>query len=1175
MPIRLTRLRKRLLFVLLCLPLLYVAGGFLLTPSLIRWFVLPAVNEQLNGELTIESIATNPLRLSGTLEGLKVVDAQGETALSADLIYGNLQIRSLFEQRWNVYRVELVKPEIFAVLDASGDVNLLGLVKPSESEADTPLTVPPASIGSLSIQEAGLHFRDERFDEPFEQAITPISLTVEGFDTQPDNDNPYTIRAQAASGESVVWEGTLRLDPLSSQGRLSLEGFQPEFYAPFYQRQIPFEVREGVVSFSTQYTFAPLNDPPEMRAENLEVTVRDLAVHEPGEERPFFSLESVAVSGAEADLYGALAGAESVVVHGGGMRIERAKDGTVNLLALAESFLPAGERTQGTTFSMSALPEERLLDPSGDVTAELDEFDLRRPVNVALEQLEQLATLEWLAYLDRIEIREHRIDVVDRLPSTPAEIEMELESFVATGLANAPGTEITFDLKYRIDEEGSLVSSGRLLPLERTVDYAYSASNIPLTLADPYVGTLLNAALVQGTVEASGDLSVRPAEPLPEVQAKNTVRVHNFAVKETLNDAPLLSFNLLRIDEAAVTSEPPEARLTLVELDGLNGQFQRLEDGSLLVTKLPKFTAADFSEETDPDSASSVSQSEGLQIITHALLDLFQQWESLDAPAHVTVDAFVLTDAAFLLEDLSMPPARVAVSDLNAKVENLTTVRPQKASFDVSGVLNEEARFTLVGQVSPLKQDRFTELEATLESFDLTPFTAYAGQFVGFELVQGALTTKLDYRLNQSLLEGDNRIEVDQLRFGEATDSPDAVDLPVKLAVALLKDSSGRIVLDVPIRGDLSDPTFSLGPVIAQAFRTIIANIVTSPFKFLGGLVGGGEEFETLKEVIFPAGSAKLEDRPLKKLRVIEKALMQRPGLTLVILPQVNPALDAEGMKLAQLRAGFVEDKRRALQAEGKSTERVELSRREYRRAVENAYRAAFLQPQTTTDVTAPKVDPVPSNAVEEPTATESASAPNADTPASTESAITPPREADATAVAAPSEPERAPLRIRRAGPRFSPGIARRTRTPPATPSESSAANAEPAPASSAATTSAAADAQSEPTPVPVETVDAVDEAPATETTPTPGPAGAAPPAPPPDPNAPLPELAAMEAALVEAIEIPEDALRALAQARAQAVADHLTGEGEVPAERIVIRPPDSAKTLPTEGKARVEFSLE
>jgi len=59
-------------------------------------------------------------------------------------------------------------------------------------------------------------------------------------------------------------------------------------------------------------------------------------------------------------------------------------------------------------------------------------------------------------------------------------------------------------------------------------------------------------------------------------------------------------------------------------------------------------------------------------------------------------------------------------------------------------------------------------------------------------------------------LVAENRVAIDQLTFGEKTDSPDATSLPVPFIVALLKDRSGRIDIDLPIRGDLKDPDFKI-----------------------------------------------------------------------------------------------------------------------------------------------------------------------------------------------------------------------------------------------------------------------------------------------------------------------------------------------------------------------------
>ena len=59
-------------------------------------------------------------------------------------------------------------------------------------------------------------------------------------------------------------------------------------------------------------------------------------------------------------------------------------------------------------------------------------------------------------------------------------------------------------------------------------------------------------------------------------------------------------------------------------------------------------------------------------------------------------------------------------------------------------------------------------------------------------------------------LDSQNNIFIDQFTFGEKVESPQATSLPVKLAVALLKDRKGEIKLDLPVTGSLDDPKFSV-----------------------------------------------------------------------------------------------------------------------------------------------------------------------------------------------------------------------------------------------------------------------------------------------------------------------------------------------------------------------------
>src|SRR5690606_36254780 len=96
----------------------------------------------------------------------------------------------------------------------------------------------------------------------------------------------------------------------------------------------------------------------------------------------------------------------------------------------------------------------------------------------------------------------------------------------------------------------------------------------------------------------------------------------------------------------------------------------------------------------------------------------------------------------------------------------------------------------------------------------------------------------LKYQVKNSRMQGENNMVLHDFALGKKVDHPGAMDLPLDLAVALLKDSSGRISLDLPISGDMNDPQFSYGAVIGQALRKVLTSLVSSPFRLLGKLAG-------------------------------------------------------------------------------------------------------------------------------------------------------------------------------------------------------------------------------------------------------------------------------------------------------------------------------------------------
>ena len=141
----------------------------------------------------------------------------------------------------------------------------------------------------------------------------------------------------------------------------------------------------------------------------------------------------------------------------------------------------------------------------------------------------------------------------------------------------------------------------------------------------------------------------------------------------------------------------------------------------------------------------------------------------------------------------------------------------------------------------------------------MSPATPYSGKYAGYAIEKGKLSVNVSYLISKGKLDSQNNIFIDQFNFGDRVESPQATKLPVRLAVALLKDRKGEIKLDLPVTGSLNDPKFSVWKIIVKIITNLIAKAATSPFALLGAAFGGGEELSYME---FDYGSAVITELP-------------------------------------------------------------------------------------------------------------------------------------------------------------------------------------------------------------------------------------------------------------------------------------------------------------------------
>jgi len=232
----------------------------------------------------------------------------------------------------------------------------------------------------------------------------------------------------------------------------------------------------------------------------------------------------------------------------------------------------------------------------------------------------------------------------------------------------------------------------------------------------------------------------------------------------------------------------------------------------------------------------------------------------------------------------------------------------------VHGQVDAFAPVAITGEANVLGP-LYTDLTMSFHNIELSTFNPYSGKFAGYNIAKGKLTTDLHYKVDGRKLDAQHHIIVDQLEFGDKTDSKQAVSLPIKLAVSLLKNRDGVIELDVPVTGSLDDPQFKLGPIIWKVFVNILEKAVTAPFALLGSLFGGGPD---LQFIDFEPGAADLDSGAAAKTQTIVKAMNERPQLKIEVPIAVIDAVDRPSLIEAQFKAQ-VHDAQAAAAARKKS----------------------------------------------------------------------------------------------------------------------------------------------------------------------------------------------------------------------------------------------------------------
>jgi hypothetical protein len=248
------------------------------------------------------------------------------------------------------------------------------------------------------------------------------------------------------------------------------------------------------------------------------------------------------------------------------------------------------------------------------------------------------------------------------------------------------------------------------------------------------------------------------------------------------------------------------------------------------------------------------------------------------------------------------PNYSAALTELEGSLGAFSSTTRDMAPLQLHGRAEGTAILDVSGRVNPLARPLALDIEAKATDLELAPLSPYAGKYAGYAIERGKLSMDVAYKIDaDGRLEAKNQVILNQLTFGAAIDSPTATKLPVRLAVALLKDRNGVIDVNLPISGSINDPQFSVGGIVVKLIVNLLVKAVTSPFSLLAG--GGGAGAPDMSAIEFRPGSAVPTETSAAALDKIAAALADRPALQVTITGSADPQAEREAVQRETIEA--------------------------------------------------------------------------------------------------------------------------------------------------------------------------------------------------------------------------------------------------------------------------------
>ncbi len=710
---------------------------------------------------------------------------------------------------------------------------------------------------------------------------TPASFTLAA--------NVATPAASAASTPArIVFDG--HASAQDAEVAITLSDLSLQALAPYLAQSLVPRL-DGRLAAKGSVTWSGKADTPALKIALATATLDTLRVQPPGA-APAAGWEQFAIADLQLDVPARTVAIGDVKLAKPSVQVTRGPDGQIDAAGWLRSSVPAPAPASAPA---PAAPASQAAPWHVQVRRATLDDGLLQFADASLHPEQHLPPL-------RAELRQLHLDVQD---------------FAWFGDRPVPPAKVTLDARIgRPAVAGSKAPRGGELGWKGTLGVSPLAVNgnvrvvrFPVALVTPWMADRLPVSLLRAEAGYAGHLALKSAPAGLSVATSGDALLGDVHLTTLVGASPasaaassptvpdeLLGWQSLSLKGLKFVQQPgaaPRLDIGQVELDDLFAK--------VLVTEQGRLNLQDIGA-TPPDAAESAPEA------VAAASAPAPAASATPLPITIAVGGIKLVNGRVDYTDhFVRPNYSAALTELNGALGAFSSTSHDMAALQLHGRAAGTAILDITGQVNPLARPLALDIEAKATDLELAPLSPYAGKYAGYAIERGKLSMDVAYKIAaDGQLEARNQVILNQLTFGDPIASPTATKLPVRLAVALLKDRNGVIDINLPISGSVNDPQFSVGGIVLKLIGNLLLKAVTSPFALLtgGGGSSGGDDMSAIE---FRPGTTSLTDASRAALDKVADALVERPALQMTITGSADPQAERADVQRetieSQLRA--------------------------------------------------------------------------------------------------------------------------------------------------------------------------------------------------------------------------------------------------------------------------------